>query len=185
MNRIISVLLVVILLCGCDSNENCMLRGMDLREKLLGQSCSFVAQVTADYGDRTYTFRVGCTADSNGDVSFIVIAPESISGIGGTIKADSGFLTFEDAVLAFPLLADGEVSPVSAPWLIIKSLRSGYLSSAGLDGELLQLILNDSYESDALQVDVWLNEDDLPKQADILWQGRRVLSVEIEDFAFV
>ena len=156
-----------------------------MREKLLAQSCSFVAQVTADYGDNTYAFRVGCTANKDGDVSFIVIAPESISGISGTIKADSGFLTFAEAVLAFPLLADGEVSPVSAPWLMIKSLRSGYLSSAGMDGDMLLLTINDSYEADALQVDVWLDEEDLPKQADILWQGRRVLSLGIEDFAFV
>ena len=175
----------MVFLCGCGTNGDCMQRGLQFREKLLMQGCSFVAQVTADYGDKAYTFRVGCTADTNGDISFIVVAPETISGIRGTIKADSGYLTFADAVLAFPLLADGEVSPVSAPWLMLKSLRSGYLSSAGMDGDLLQLTLNDSYEADALQVDVWLDEEDLPKQADILWQGRRVLSLEIENFAFV
>lgn len=178
-------MLIVFCLSGCDSDGDCMQRGMQLRENLLAKACSFQAQVTADYADKTYTFRIGCTADANGDVSFIVIGPESISGIEGNIKADSGFLTFADDVLAFPLLADGEVSPVSAPWLLIKTLRAGYLSSAGMDGDALLLVLNDSYEEDALQIDVWLNGENTPIRADILWQGRQVLSLEIEDFAFV
>lgn len=162
-----------------------MARGLKLREKLLGQACSFVANITADYGDKTYTFQIGCTADSDGSVSFIVVSPASISGISGTLKAESGYLTFDDTLLAFPLLADGEVSPVSAPWLLIKSLRSGYLSSAGHDGEFVLLTLSDSYEQEALHVDVWLDGNDLPYRCDILWQGRRVLSMELENFAFV
>ena len=185
MKRLCLVVLMCLLLCSCDAGDDCIQRGLQFRENLLSRSCSFAAQVTADYGDKSYTFRIGCTAQTNGDVSFIVIAPESIAGIEGNIKADSGFLTFTDAVLAFPLLADGEVSPVSGPWLMIKSLRSGYLSKAGMDGDMLLLTLNDSYEEEALQVDVWLDDENLPIQADILWQGRRVLSIEIEDFAFV
>lgn len=185
MKRMFSVLLVAVILFGCGSGDECMQRGLQLREKILSQNCSFVSQVTADYGDEIYKFSLGCTADINGDISFIVVSPESISGIAGTIKADSGYLTFEDEVLAFPLLADGEVSPVSAPWLLMKALRSGYLTGAGMDGEELQLTINDSYEADALQVDVWLNEENQPVRADIRWQGRRVLSLAIERFAFV
>ncbi len=162
-----------------------MQRGLALRERLLNQSCSFVAQITADFGDKTHTFRVGCTADTSGEVSFVVIAPESISGIMGSMKADSGYLTFDDTVLAFPLLADGEVSPISAPWLLIKTLRSGYMASAGMDGNELLLTLSDSYEENALHVDIWLTREDIPVRCEILWQGRRILSVEIEDFSFV
>ena len=185
MKRLCSAMLVLFLLCGCTQQENYLRRGLALREKLLCQGCSFVAQITADYGDKAYTFRVGCTADAVGDISFVVIAPESISGIMGSIKGDSGFLNFDETVLAFPLLADGEVSPVSAPWLLIKTLRSGYMSSAGMDGEELLLTLNDSYETDALHADIWLNDENLPVRGEFLWQGRRVLSVEIEDFMFV
>ena len=159
---------------------------MRIREEVLSSAgCSFTAEVTADYGDRTYTFTMGCTANSDGHLDFIVNEPESISGIAGNIAHDGGELTFDDTALAFPLLADGEVSPVSAPWLMIMALRGGYMVAAGMDGHRLRLTLRDSYEADALQVDVWLNGDDTPEYAEILWQGRRVLSVEVREFAFV
>lgn len=185
MKQVCALLIIVCLLNGCGSENAELNRVLNFREKLLKERCSFTTEITADYGDKIYTFQVGCTADANGEVSFIVIAPESISGVAGTMKGDSGFLTFDDQVLAFPLLADGEVSPVSAPWLLIKALRGGYITSAGKDGADLLAIMNDSYEQDALQVDVWLNDLDVPFCADIMWQGRRVLSMKIKDFAFV
>lgn len=167
------------------SQEDALAHGMQLRENMLQNSCSFVAQITADYGDKSYTFSVGCTADTEGNLSFVVLSPESIAGITGRITAQNGYLTFDDTVLAFPLLADGEVSPVSAPWLMVRTLRSGYLESAGMDGDNLLLTIFDSYEEDALQLDVWLDDENRPVHTDILWQGRRVLSITVKDFAFV
>lgn len=185
MKRLLSMVVLLIILCGCDGEDKCLQRGMQLRENMLGHNCSFVADITADYGDKSYTFSVGCTADTSGNLSFVVISPESISGIAGKITSESGFLTFDDAVLAFPLLADGEVSPISAPWLLTKTLRGGYLASAGMDGEYLLLTIYDSYEEDALQLDIWVDEQNQPIRGDILWQGRRVLSLDVKEFAYV
>ena len=185
MKRLWIVAILTIILCGCATENNNLQRGMQLREDMLSNGCSFTAEITADYGDKRYTFSVGCTADTTGNVSFVVLSPESIGGISGKFVSESGFLTFDDTVLAFPLLADGEVSPVSAPWLFIKTLRSGYLASAGTDGEYLQLTIYDSYEEDALQLDIWLDDHNKPVQGEILWQGRRVLTILIKEFTFV
>ena len=87
--------------------------------------------------------------------------------------------------MAFPLLAEGQVSPVSAPWLLMKTLRSGYLTSCGTEDGTLRLSIDDSYEDDALHLDIWLNEEELPKHGEILWQGRRILSVAVENFRFL
>lgn len=185
MKRISVMMMVLFLLCGCKSNDTCLERGLSFREKLLCTPCSFTARICADYGEAIYEFTVGCSMDNNGDVAFIVLSPSTISGISGKLTGDTGYLSFEDEILVFPLLADGEVSPVSAPWLLIKTLRSGYLSSAGMDDEKLQLTIHDSYEEEALMMDVWLNESDIPVCADIMWQGRRVLSIEVKDFVFM
>lgn len=159
---------------------------MALRERLLqGSGCSFTAHVTADYGDKTYTFVMECKTSKDGSMHFSVSQPESISGITGEISGAGGRLTFDDKAIAFELLADGEVSPISAPWLLIRTLQGGYLSSCGMDGNDLRLTIDDSYEEDALQLDIWLDSSDLPKRAEILWQGRRTLTVVVEDFSFV
>lgn len=156
---------------------------MALRSKVLGcTSCSFDASVTADYGDATHTFAMTCQGDSQGNLTFQVTEPESISGITGAFAAGKGKLTFDDAALEFPLLADDQVTPVSGPWIFLKTLLGGYLTSCGEDGDFLRLTIDDSYEDDALQMDIWLNREDIPVRAEILYDGRRIVSMDIGNF---
>lgn len=170
-------------LSGCAKDNKELERGMALRSSVLkAEACSFRADITADYGDKIQQFSMDCQADRDGTLVFCVSAPETIAGITGRIDEEGGALTFDDVALHFYLLADETLSPVSAPWVLMKTLRSGYLTTAGMDGERLQLTIHDSYEEDALQVDIWLNEEDLPVAADILHEGRRILSLDIKDF---
>ena len=179
----LSVLLVFILLLGgCSGRQEALERAMALRAKLLASTCSFEAKVTADYGDKLYVFELACEADTGGNLTFQVNQPESISGITGVISKDGGKLTFDDTALAFPLMADDQLTPVSAPWILLKTLRGGYLTSTNMEGELLHLTIDDSYEADALQLDIWLNDGNQPIQADILYDGRRILTLEVRDF---
>ena len=155
---------------------------MELRADLLSASCDFQAEVTADYGDKVYTFGMYCQGDTKGNLGFEVTAPDTISGITGSISGNAGKLTFADTALTFPLLADGQVTPVSAPYLLLKTLQGGYVRSAGEDGDLLRVTVDDSYEEDALQLDIWLNRENHPVRAEILYDGRRILSMDIKDF---
>lgn len=178
------VLLTVLFLVGCNGADSEMSRGMALRERLLHcTSCNFDAEITADFGDKTYTFNLQCQGKSDGSMTFSVQKPDTISGISGTLSAGGGKITFdEDRTVAFPMLAEGEVTPVSAPWLLYNTLRSGYLAACGMEGESLRLTINDSYEEEALQLDVWLDAEDRPKSAEIFWEGRRILSIRVSNF---
>lgn len=158
---------------------------MSLRSGLLSKSAEFDTVITADYGDKTYTFGANCTADPQGGLTFTVTQPETIAGITGTVSAGGGKLTFGEQALAFPLLADGQVTPVSAPWILMNTLRSGYLTSCGKEGEAIRLSIDDSYQDDALHLDIWLDAQDVPIRGEILWQGRRILSMEVKNFRFV
>ena len=156
---------------------------MAFRQRLLKASgCSFDVELTADYGDKLYTFALSCEADADGTVSFTVTAPQAIAGITGQISAAGGKLTFDGQALAFELLAQGQLSPVSAPWILLKTLRSGYLTSCGQDGEYLRLTIDDSYAEDALHLDIWLGAGDIPVRGEVLWQGRRILSMDVKNF---
>ena len=185
MKRILALLLVLLFLPGCAGQTDQMDRAMALRAKLLSQPVFFHAKVTADYGDSIHIFSLECQVDAQGNVHFTVTEPESIQDITGTINASGGKLTFNDQAVAFDLLADGQLSPVSAPWIFMKALRSGYLTSSGKEGENLRITVDDSYADDALHLDIWLGENDLPIRAEILWQGSRVLTMEVGNFSFV
>lgn len=146
------------------------------------QQCSFDAEITADYGDKLHQFAVSCQGDNNGDLIFLVNQPETISGITGKLTDSGGKLTFDETALQFDTMADDQITPVSAPWIFLKTLRSGNLTSAGMEGDLLRLSIDDSYEEDALHLDIWLDEEDMPKRAEILYAGRRILSLDVKNF---
>lgn len=186
MKRLVCLgLLLVVLLAGCAGTEESLDRAMGLRAKMLSHDCAFQMEITADSLSELCSFQVDCKMDVSGDVTFQVLAPESIAGIQGTIGRDKGKLTFDDAAVAFPLLADGEISPASAPWILTRTLRSGYLTSCGQEGELLRVAIDDSYGEDALHLDVWLTEEDIPCRADITWRDRRIVSMDIENFTIL
>ena len=180
MKKLGLCLLLVVMLSGCSGEPEEISRGMELRTKLLDASeFSFDTEVTADYGDKLHAFSMNCRADEKGNVAFVVTAPETIAGISGTVTDAGGTLTFDDTALYFELLADGQLSPVSAPWILVRTLRSGYLTSACMDETDLLLTMDDSYEDDAMTLDIWLDDRDLPARAELLYGGRRILSLSV------
>ncbi len=186
MRKVIIILLTLLMLLGCSSGSTEESRAMQLRSRLMGSSgCSFDATVTADYGEKTYTFAMGCQFDAHGNLSFVIQEPQTIEGIAGTVDASGGKLTFDGSALAFPLLADGQASPISAPWLLYKALVGGYLKFYTTEKALLHLTIDDSYRDDAMQLDIWLSSDNLPLRGEILYENRRILTITIENFTIL
>ena len=55
-----------------------------------------------------------------------------------------GKLTFDSTALAFGLLADGKVSPATAPYVVAESWRTGYITSVGREENGLRLTVDTS-----------------------------------------
>ncbi len=186
MKKILCLLLFVLMLSGCGGKNVPMDRMLELRSSLLSaKSCAFDARITADYGDKTYTFSMHCTADPKGNLQFAVTEPETIAGIAGKIEGKKGSLTFDDTVLAFELLCDDQLTPVSAPWVLLTALRGGYVSDCGEDGNFTRVTLQDSFGEDALTVALWLDGDRQPVHGEILWKERKILTMEIKNFTLL
>ncbi len=174
---------MLLLFTGCNNKHDEMDQALLFRQSLENASiCSFYSQITADFGDATYQFKLFSTVDEKGEMKFTVCEPETISGIGGTFSADGGKLTFEDSVLAFPSVIEGELSPISTPWILYNCLIKGYISSCGTADKGIQMVIDDSYNGENLQCIVWFGADNRPLYSEIIWKDRRVLSVNVDEF---
>lgn len=183
--RLAAIILVLILLSGCKGSEDSLDRAVALRNRILCEDgCSFTATVTADYGEQIYVFKMDCKTDREGNLSFTVSEPETIAGITGKITGSGGAITFDDKVLAFQTIADGLVTPVTAPWLFMKTLRSGYLKDAAETEQGFEISIDDSYAEESLQLRI-RTAGELPAFAEIFWQGRRILTLAVENFSFL
>jgi hypothetical protein len=115
-------------------------------------------------------------------MEFTVCAPDEIEDIRGTVSGSGGTVEFEDVVLGYPLLAQGRLSPLAAPWVSVKALREGCIVAVGREGETLHLTIDDSYGENALTLDVWLKEGQV-EEAEIAWEGRRCVTMTVDDFS--
>ena len=179
------MLSLFLFLCGCAHGREPVDEVIDFRETLQGQAAEFSTKITVDYGDSIYDFSVFCAFDRNGDMTFQVLEPDSIENITGTVSSSGGALTFDDKVLAFEMIADGQITPIGAPWLLIKALRGGYIHSCGKSESGTVAQIDDSYADNAMALQVYFTEEMVPYFGEIMWNGRRILSVEIENFTFV
>ena len=175
----------MVLLCGCTSSE----RGIDsvhlLRNKIANANgCKFTVVITADYSNVIYTFKMICETDAIGDLTFEVIEPESIQGITGCVSKENGKLTFDDKVLLFATIAEGQLTPVSAPWVFMNALSGGYISGCTTEKEDLLVYIRDSYAENALKLTVRI-VDDLPVCVEIYWNNQRTVTLSVEEFCFL
>ena len=181
MKRILPLFLVFLL--GCSGPDPSMEAALDLRSRCLASpNVRFRAEIRADYITGFEEFTLDCETSPDGAVAFRVVRPEAIADICGTVRRDEGTVEFDGAVLAYPLMAQGRLSPLSGPWVVMKAIRSGCIIAAGQEGELTRITIDDSYADNALTVDVWL-EDGQVIQAEVAWEGLRCLVMTFDDFS--
>ncbi len=185
MKRIFLVFLTAVLLTGCAGENSDMEQALEFRSLCLGaKQLEFEARVCADYSDHMERFTLDCMADDRGTVSFCVKEPEVISEVSGHVSGKEGALNFEDEMIAFPLMADETLSPVSAPWLMVHALREGAITACAREEDCLHLSIDADYGDEAYQAEIWVR-DRTVQASEISWQGRRLLSMEISQFTFM
>ena len=183
MKTIVAVLIILSTFCGCGTKHQPLEQAANFRKKLISaEHCSFQTTITADYGEILHSFQLDCSLDDSGNLIFCVLEPDTISGISGYISKDNAALTFDDKVLAFPMLADGQISPVCSPWLFINALRSGYISGCSQEEAGLCVYIDDSFSDHPLSLEIYTDANCFPVHADFIWQNRRILSLDIENF---
>lgn len=185
MKRYICLFLLIFMFSGCSADSS-IDPAMNLRDRLIkSDGCSFTADITADYGDELIKFKIDCLFDKQGNMTFSVIEPETIENIEGRVDVNGGAVTFDGSVLAFPVLADDLITPVSSPWFIIHTLRSGYLVACGKYKNGYQIKLDDSFTDHMIRVDLWTDENMNINSGEVLWDGKRIITLQVSRFSFL
>lgn len=183
--KLIAAVMAVCILCGCSSGNSALDRAVQLREELLtADTCNFDVFVTAHYPATAYQFQLSCAADS-GTLYFTVTSPESIHGICGEISEDDAALTIDDTVLAFPILAEDRLTPVSAPWIFYNALRNGYMTGCMKTDDGLLISIDDSFLENPLHLQIHMDVNDIPVYAEIYHQDKMVISLDISNFSLL
>lgn len=188
-----ALMMTLALLPGCGGEkESRQEPALALRTQFLAlKSCQAAASVTADYGDRTYTYEAVFSGDGLSG-SMAVSAPENIAGVVVTWGEGETALEIAGARLdTGPLSADG-LSPADCFPLILESCCRGAMVSSceeTLDGaESLRVTFqNPDLPADAdSQVDVWADPDTYAlRRAEVSKDGRTVIALDFTEFTFI
>ncbi len=181
MYKVIAVLICVFMFGSCSVEKELTPLNMLRQSMQQSQGCEFDVQIISQYDDRVYRFGLHCV-ESDGELRFEVLSPESVQGITGTVSESGGKLAFDTTLLAFPLLADGEVSPVISPWLFIRCLKNGLVRHAGGAEDGSQISFSESFRGEEFEAEVLLSEDGTPRSCELFWGGRRILHLQVEAF---
>lgn len=186
MKRFVLLFVCAFLLIGCRKNNEDIDRALAFRQDLLKQNgCRFNCDLSADYGDVLYQFSLSCEADSSGALHFTVTNPESISGINGTIAKNGANIKFDDTVLGFPILSEDLPTPLSGPYLFLNALRGGYIRACEIQDKRMQLTIADTYEDNSIVMNIGFDGQEKPISCEFIWQGRRILSMQISSFTYL
>lgn len=162
-----------------------MQRALDFRAALLAsESCSYSADVTADFGARVYQFSLSCTYHSQeNNAALTVTAPETIAGIQAEIDGETAAVTFEDVALELGTMAGGHVAPMQLPQIIGEAWTYGYLETLSEVENGYLVTARTGYDEEELLIYTYYDLQMSPTRAEVFYDGDCVLSAAIENFS--
>lgn len=183
MRKLFALLSLCLLLTGCSGENQTMQQALDFRASLLeAGGCTFQADLTANYDDQVFRFKLACNYDTQNGATMTILEPQTLSGISASISGDGARLEYDGVSLALGKLAGGRVAPMALPQLLGKSWCEAYVYAAGQEGEACRLTYKLGYEADELTIDTWLTAAGQPTRCELAYQGEMLLSADLSDF---
>lgn len=191
-SRVICVLMITLLLtaCGPVGEEHGPLeQALALRgEYLASEGCTAEMEVTADYGQRVYTYTVAVTV-SDGRTTLRVAAPEEVAGFTAHLDGAQGSMEYDGAVLETGELSADGLTPLSAVPALLEAARSGFIGGCTREmlGErtALRVQCHDpaAEPGTGRETTLWFDADShVLLRGEISLDGRRVITCEFLEF---
>lgn len=107
---------------------------VEVRGKYLEMTaCSGHADLTADYGQRVYTYGIDFSWQREGETLLTLTAPESVAGTTAHITAGETALEYDGVMLETGALNEAGLSPVDAIPALLTYAREGFAAECVLE----------------------------------------------------
>lgn len=136
------------------------------------------AVLTADYGERVYTWTVAIDGSAQAG-SMTVEEPDNIAGTVLQWSDGSTSLSCEDVTLETGPLSD-RLSPADAIPTLLSICQSGQVLECGWEDELLYAKLSHPTE-EGINALCWFGEDTL-RRCELTEEGKTLLTLDFSDF---
>lgn len=175
---------ICLILCSCSSrgisNEE---RAAEIQNEYSTlDGLTITANVTADYGERVYDFKLKFTGN-NTDGVVEVVEPEIIAGLTAILAEDGNSLVYDGANLSLGNLTPDGLSPMDCIPLMLGQWSEGYIDGAmseKIDGRDA-LAVTFTVSEDEYLVTWFENETNLPIRSEIFYDGSMVIGCEFEN----
>ena len=175
--NIILPFVLIFFLCGCSGGEETAFA--QFREELMSaEKIAFTAEVKAEYEDKTADFTLAFSME-NGEYAVEIIEPELVKGLSAHMKSGDTRLEYDGAILDIGKLTDRGLCPMSALPYLLDAMKDAHVDMAWTESGLLTVRL---VPSDDMSVTLWINEENEPVNAEIIYEEKTVVFAEIHDW---
>ena len=189
---VICVLMMTLVLTACGGRvqaDDPQEQALAIRaEYLAADGCAATLDVTADYGQRVYTYRVSVTV-AGGESVLTVTEPVELAGITARLTDGQSQLEYDGAVLETGPLSPEGLSPLGAVPVLLECARSGFIDSCGAEQlkerETIRVLYRDPKRpaGQGREVTLWFDAaDHVLIQGEIAVDGYRVILCEFQEF---
>ncbi len=197
LNRFGLLLIPLCLLSGCGEQvAEGEQQALELRTTYLSMTaCQGTLQVTADYGQRVYTYEMDMIWQGNtteGETTIVITQPDIIAGLTVTATEGESVLQYDGISIETGPLYDNGPNPIEAIPYFLESIRSGFIGECGYelvgDEEQLRLVCRDpdTPSGTGEEVTLWFSkEDGLLRRGELAMDGFTVITCIFEDFSMV
>lgn len=192
---VICVLMITLLLSGCAGAEG----GNDPQERVLAirgaylaaGGCTCKLNITADYGQRVYTYCVDATVQGD-ETQLTVTAPQELAGVVARVSGQNSRLEYDGAIVETGELSADGLTPLSAVPALLESARSGFIENCTAERlgetETLRVLCRDPSAplGQGREVTLWFDsESHNLVQGEIAQDGYRVILCQLEEFTLI
>ena len=183
------VLSLMLTACGGSavSSPESRVRGMRSRYQDM-ERLTAKADITADYGDRVYSYNVSVEGNVSGG-SLTVEAPENIAGTVLQWSDGTTSLSYEDVTLETGPLTESGLSPADAVPVVLSACRAGSLLECSLEEteDSQQLYAKLEHPDDAaITASCWFDPDTFALQrCELAQNGKTVITFAFSNFTIV